>query len=160
MPDKHLCPGGPTGAANPLMWAHSEYVKLLRSIVDKRIFDLIEPVAQRYRNDTSSSGNRSMEDESAGAHVFRREACCGCRLLRNSCCTGATTNGRQCTTRHPRRLRWGWSTWTLRWQPRKPTPLVFTFYWPVDGNWERRGLSRRGNTGNATSFDQQKGGIE
>ena len=48
MPAKYLCSGGPTGAANPLMWAHSEYVKLLRSVVDNRVFDLIEPVAHRY----------------------------------------------------------------------------------------------------------------
>ncbi len=33
------------------MWAHSEYVKLLRSVVDNRVFDLIDPVAERYRND-------------------------------------------------------------------------------------------------------------
>src|SRR5262249_16463405 len=41
LPDKHMFLGKPTGAAIPLMWAHSEYVKLLRSIVDKRIFDMI-----------------------------------------------------------------------------------------------------------------------
>ncbi len=33
------------------MWAHAEYVKLLRSVVDNKIFDWIEPVAERYRND-------------------------------------------------------------------------------------------------------------
>jgi glucoamylase len=52
MPDKFLSRGGATGSAIPLMWAHSEYVKLLRSVVDRRIFDLIDPVAERYRNDT------------------------------------------------------------------------------------------------------------
>ncbi len=51
MPDKFLTRGGATGAAIPLMWAHSEYVKLLRSVVDNRLFDLIDPVAERYRND-------------------------------------------------------------------------------------------------------------
>lgn len=32
----------------PLMWAHAEYVKLLRSVADGRVFDLIPIVAERY----------------------------------------------------------------------------------------------------------------
>ncbi len=40
--------GGPTGAAIPLMWGHSEYVKLLRSYADNQVFDLLEPVRDRY----------------------------------------------------------------------------------------------------------------
>src|SRR5215469_4222370 len=43
--------GRATGSADPLMWAHADYVKLLRSIADNKIFDLIAPVAERYRND-------------------------------------------------------------------------------------------------------------
>ena len=40
--------GGPTGAAMPLMGAHAEYLKLLRSTADGVIFDLIPEVAERY----------------------------------------------------------------------------------------------------------------
>lgn len=40
--------GRPTGAAMPLMWAHAEYIKLLRSKADGVIFDLIPEVAKRY----------------------------------------------------------------------------------------------------------------
>ena len=40
--------GQPAGSAMPLMWAHAEYVKLLRSVVDGRVFDLIPVVAERY----------------------------------------------------------------------------------------------------------------
>lgn len=32
----------------PLMWAHAEYVKLLRSVSDGQVFDLIPVVAERY----------------------------------------------------------------------------------------------------------------
>jgi glucoamylase len=32
----------------PLMWAHAEYLKLLRSTGDERAFDLIDEVAERY----------------------------------------------------------------------------------------------------------------
>src|SRR5581483_920914 len=49
-PEALLRFGGPTGSAMPLMWAHAEYVKLLRSARDGMVFDLIPEVAQRYRN--------------------------------------------------------------------------------------------------------------
>ena len=47
-PDAHLFLGRPTGAAMPLMWAHAEYIKLLRSKQDGRVFDFIPEVAERY----------------------------------------------------------------------------------------------------------------
>jgi glucoamylase len=47
-PEAHMFLGQPTGAAMPLLWAHAEYVKLLRSIKDGRVFDLIPEVAERY----------------------------------------------------------------------------------------------------------------
>ena len=49
LPDTSLRCGGPTGSANPLLWAHSEYVRLLRSCHDGKVFDLIPEVAARYQ---------------------------------------------------------------------------------------------------------------
>jgi glucoamylase len=46
--DKKLFQGRPTGSAMPLTWAHSEYIKLCRSLEDKRVFDLPVSVYQRY----------------------------------------------------------------------------------------------------------------
>ncbi len=48
LPDKHLFFGRPTGAAMPLMWAHAEYIKLLRSVADGQVFDFLPAVAERY----------------------------------------------------------------------------------------------------------------
>ena len=48
IPEKHLFLGRKTGSATPLVWAHSEYIKLLRSISDNRVFDEIEEVKSRY----------------------------------------------------------------------------------------------------------------
>lgn len=48
-PDQHLKFGKPTGSATPLLWAHAEYVKLLRSMADGKVFDEIQVVADRYR---------------------------------------------------------------------------------------------------------------
>lgn len=48
IPERFLEFGKPTGAAMPLMWAHAEYIKLLRSVTDGVVFDLIPEVADRY----------------------------------------------------------------------------------------------------------------
>jgi glucoamylase len=40
--------GQPTGSAMPLMWAHAEYIKLLRSTADGKVYDTIPEVAERY----------------------------------------------------------------------------------------------------------------
>lgn len=50
-PDLHMYLGRPTGSARPLMWAHAEYIKLLRSRRDGRVFDLVPEVAARYLAD-------------------------------------------------------------------------------------------------------------
>jgi glucoamylase len=47
-PDKYMFLGRPTGSAMPLMWAHAEYIKLLRSVHDGQVFDFIPAVAERY----------------------------------------------------------------------------------------------------------------
>ncbi|MDZ8053415.1 MAG: glycoside hydrolase family 15 protein [Aulosira sp. ZfuVER01] len=47
-PDVHMYLGKPTGSAMPLMWAHAEYIKLLRSTNDGQVFDFIPEVANRY----------------------------------------------------------------------------------------------------------------
>ena len=51
-PDKFLYFGRPTGAAMPLMWAHSEYIKLLKSKSLGRVFDMIEVVKTRYADNS------------------------------------------------------------------------------------------------------------
>jgi glucoamylase len=48
IPEIGLKLGRPTGAAMPLVWAHAEYIKLLRSVTDGEIFDRISSVAHRY----------------------------------------------------------------------------------------------------------------
>ncbi len=48
LPEKYMHFGKPTGSAMPLMWAHAEYMKLLRSTADGRIFDQIPEVTNRY----------------------------------------------------------------------------------------------------------------
>lgn len=48
IPEKGLFLGRPTGSAMPLVWAHGEYLKLRRSLIEGRIFDLPMEAARRY----------------------------------------------------------------------------------------------------------------
>lgn len=58
IPEAFMHFGKPCGAAMPLMWAHAEYIKLLRSARDGRIFDLVAPVAERY---LQNKGRKDLE---------------------------------------------------------------------------------------------------
>ncbi len=59
LPAAHMRLGEPTGSAMPLLWAHAEYVKLLRSATDGTVFDQVPEVAERYRSRTKT--NKKME---------------------------------------------------------------------------------------------------
>ena len=45
-PQAFMSLGKPTGSAMPLMWAHAEYIKLLRSASDGKVYD-VDPGSAR-----------------------------------------------------------------------------------------------------------------
>jgi glucoamylase len=49
IPALELFRGKPTGSACPLVWTHSEYIKLRRSLRDGKIFDQAPQTVQRYQ---------------------------------------------------------------------------------------------------------------
>jgi glucoamylase len=48
LPEKELFNGHPSGSAMPLMWAHAEYIKLIRSLRDGAVFDTPPQPVERY----------------------------------------------------------------------------------------------------------------
>jgi glucoamylase len=46
--ERELWTGKPSGSACPLVWAHSEYIKLRRSLADGKIFDQPSQTVERY----------------------------------------------------------------------------------------------------------------
>jgi glucoamylase len=48
LPSAGMYLGRSAGSAQPLVWAHAEYLKLLRSAADGEVFDRISVVADRY----------------------------------------------------------------------------------------------------------------
>ncbi len=49
IPKRELFNGQPSGSAMPLVWAHAEYLKLVRSLHDGQIFDMPPQTVQRYQ---------------------------------------------------------------------------------------------------------------
>ena len=135
IPWLELYRGKPTGSAMPLMWAHSEYMKLLRSAYDEEVVDRIPPVKERYGN-----GDRGAELEiwKFNRQVARAAAGATLRVM-----AGA-----------PFRLRWTRDEWRtiaddaalgvgigmyycdLVIPAAQRAPLRFTFYWTDAGKWQ------------------------
>jgi glucoamylase len=136
-PDIHMYLGQPTGSAMPLMWAHAEYIKLLRSLADGRVFDLVPAVADRYR---------------------QRRDCVRLEVWKPNRRARSVRAGRtlRIIALDPFRLRWtddGWqhsqdtpSTGTvlgveyvdLAVKQEQRVPLGFTFFWTGTERWEGR----------------------
>ncbi len=55
IPEKELFFGRPSGSAMPLVWAHAEYVKLLRSLKEGKVFDTPPQTIQRYIKSRTTS---------------------------------------------------------------------------------------------------------
>jgi glucoamylase len=135
-PDKHLTLGRPTGSAMPLLWAHAEYLKLLRSASDGRVFDKVPAVEDRY------GGARHSPPRPLEIWKHRRQPHSvepGTRL--------------RVQASAPFRLHWSADGWkTTQDSDSVPTALgisyldlpcegdsgsvVFTFYWPGRDAWE------------------------
>ncbi|RUW54179.1 glucan 1,4-alpha-glucosidase [Mesorhizobium sp. M1A.F.Ca.ET.072.01.1.1] len=48
LPERELRLGAPSGSAMPLVWAHAEHIKLLRSLRDGKVFDMPPQGVERY----------------------------------------------------------------------------------------------------------------
>jgi glucoamylase len=55
LPEHELFNGRPTGSGMPLAWAHAEYIKLMRSLQDGKVWDMPPQTVQRYQVDRRSS---------------------------------------------------------------------------------------------------------
>lgn len=51
IPRRELFPGRPSGSAMPLVWAHAEHLKLIRSLADGAVFDMPPQTVRRYIQD-------------------------------------------------------------------------------------------------------------
>ena len=136
IPALELFRGKPTGSACPLVWAHSEYVKLRRSIRDGKIFDQPPQTVKRYLIDKHVR------------QIF------GWRF-NNKARTVPSNKSLRIVLLSPSRIHWTIDDWKTAHDtdahdtglgiytldlPTASLPVggkaVFTFYWPKEDRWE------------------------
>jgi glucoamylase len=136
IPAIELFRGKPSGSACPLVWAHSEYVKLRRSLRDGKIFDQPPQTVQRYLV------------EKPVRQIFGWRPNNKCRSLPRS-------KKLRLVLLSPALVRWtidGWKSSVdtntrdtglgihILDLPTASLPVgsqaVFTFYWPQENRWE------------------------
>jgi glucoamylase len=136
--ERGLFNGRPAGSAMPLVWAHAEYLKLLRSLRDRRVFDMPPQAAARY------VAGRNVPRVASWRTTLQRQTIPAGRALRIDSARSA-------------RVRWtsdSWATWrdiasrevvpgvfavelpteTLP----SGTTVSFTMFWPAEDRWEGR----------------------
>jgi glucoamylase len=136
-PERMMYYGHPTGAAMPLMWAHAEYIKLLRSVADGAVFDLLPEVARRYR----------IPHKFNPVEYWKPDRRIG---------TIAPGETLRIQARNSFRLHWSTDEWKQVKETAARTnalklhyadvpiakdqksPVRFTFFWVADGKWEGR----------------------
>jgi len=137
-PEVHMLLGRPTGAAMPLMWAHAEYIKLLRSAFDGRVYDLVPEAAHRYLGARRACRPLEIWKPNRQVRVIERG-----RILRVQ-------------APDPFRLRWTRDEWQsyedkgstqtavgvsfvdIAISPAQEPPIRFTFFWTATGSWTGR----------------------
>jgi glucoamylase len=84
IPELNLFTGKPSGAAMPLVWAHSEYIKLCRSLKAKQIFDMPHQTRDRYLIEKKNSNIVIWNFKTQYKYIPKG------KILRIECLTSAT----------------------------------------------------------------------
>ncbi|HTV06694.1 MAG TPA: glycoside hydrolase family 15 protein [Acidobacteriaceae bacterium] len=129
--------GCPAGSAMPLVWAHAEYLKLLRSAFDGEVFDRIPPVEERYAR---GHVRCKIEVFKLRRPVYRIEAGYTLRIIaRTHFRVVWTTDGWEKTaTVDATALGCVGCSADLPTDASQGGPLSFTLYWTEENRWEGR----------------------
>ncbi|MEM0158141.1 MAG: glycoside hydrolase family 15 protein [Thermoplasmataceae archaeon] len=143
IPKRGLYNGRPSGSAMPLVWAHAEYIKLLRSLRDGRIFDQPTVVSRRYLED----GRHSMVSIwSFSNKIKQAERGKPLRIQAQSDADLVWTSDNWKTT-HNDRLRWNrldlWSFDIATDYLAGSDTVEFTFFWIGSQSWEGKNFQIR-----------------
>jgi glucoamylase len=124
----------------PLVWAHAEYLKLLRSVDDGRVFDRLPIVESRYigRKAESIADIWSFVRQSGSVRAGRR-----LRLVTEQEFQLVWTADNWATTQHANSRAVGSAGHfaDIPTQSGQTGELVWTFFWPVQQRWEGRNFS-------------------
>ena len=136
IPEHSLFNGRASGSAKPLVWAHAEYITLLRSIRDNKIWDRLPQPEQRY-----------LRDKKKGEYAIWR--------FNDKCKTIPKGKKLRIQVREAAMIRWTLNNWMsyedietktndlgiyyvdlpIAGKP-EGTSIIFTFYWTHYQKWE------------------------
>jgi len=143
LPEEGLYLGRSAGAAQPLVWAHSEYLKLLRSTADGRVFDRISVVEDRY---AKAAGERSFVSLIEVYQTARPiSAMISGLMLRVMDAARfrvvySFDNWATSATIESRNVGYPGSYADIQTTPEQGGTIVFTLFWPADNRWLGRNL--------------------
>ncbi len=141
IPDRELFCGSASGSAMPLGWAHAEYLKLLRSLHDGKVYDMPPQTVQRYLKDKTGSAvtlwcyNHKVRSLHTG-QALRVETISPAQVV-------WSTNGWQTTQKtYTVDSGLGLNFLDIPCQGLPPGGQIdFTFYWLSDKRWEGKNFS-------------------
>jgi glucoamylase len=138
IPALELFRGKPSGSACPLVWAHSEYIKLRRSLRDGKIFDQPPQTFQRYVVEKPERKIFGWRFNNKARSVPRNKTL-RLVLLSPAMVHWSTDNWNTSHDTHTRNTGLGTHILDL---PTASLPVggsaVFTFYWPEQDRWQGR----------------------
>jgi glucoamylase len=138
IPERELFIGKGSGSACPLVWAHSEYIKLRRSLVDGKVFDqppqtveryLVNKVSATYFNWRFNNKPRTMPCGKKLRILVNEPAIVHWSFDNWQTSQDSDSNDSGCDLQHV-----DLPTETLG----SNRQIVFTFYWKNHGRWEDR----------------------
>ena len=143
LPEQHMYFGKSAGSAQPLVWAHAEYLKLLRSSVDGQVFDVIPVVRDRY---AVAKGQRKFTPavEMLSAALLCRSVVAGRRLrvMDQSRFRLVYTmdDWKTTLTKESRSVGYAGFFADLETAPGQEGKITLTLYWPAEDKWLGRNV--------------------
>ncbi len=138
IPERELFNGYPAGSGMPLVWAHSEYLKLLRSLHDQMVWDMPPQTVQRYQQERRASPYVFWRFQYQQPHLQQGKNL-RIELQAPAVVHWTADNWRTCKETRTQDTGLGMYIVDLPTGRLKAgAKVVFTFYWINSQNWEGR----------------------
>ncbi|WP_431320224.1 glucan 1,4-alpha-glucosidase [Rhizobium sp. YTU87027] len=135
VPERELFLGRPSGSAMPLVWAHAEHIKLLRSIRDGVIFDMPPQTFARYVAAKPAPAPFSWRPNAKRIHMAPGRAL-RIELPEPALIHWSTDGWATATDSHARDTGFGTYVCDLPTKALGPGTIVFTVFWTDTQRWE------------------------
>ena len=141
LPAEGLYLGQSAGSAQPLVWAHAEYLKLLRSVIDGKVFDRVSVVEERYAKPVNErTFTSTIEIFQRTRHIESVPAGHTLRLIDLDAFHLTWSADDWTTVQHvdSRNIGFGGCYADVTTSTSQTGCIVFTFFWPARNEWAGR----------------------